>query len=113
MSIQFYQIAHIFSVIILAAITFGALAAPQSENRRFFLMWSGIFALVVFVSGFGLLARLSFGFPGWVTVKLACWLALAALTGLAFRRPDQGRTLTIIAVLAVLIAVGMVVMKPF
>lgn len=113
MSFQLYQIAHLFSVIMLVGIAFAALAAPRPENRRFCLMWSGVVALVVFVSGFGLLGLGGFGFPGWVFVKLACWIALAALVGLAFRHPSESRTLTVIAVVAVLLAVGAVVMKPF
>lgn len=113
MSISLYQFVHIFSVILLAGITFAALAAPKPERRRFMLMSSGIVSVVALVSGFGLLGLGRFGFPGWVVVKLACWLALAALTGLAFRRPGQGQTLTAISVVAVLLAVWMVVMKPF
>ena len=113
MSFQLYQVVHVFSVIMLAGITFAALAAPQPENRRFMLMASGIVAVVALVSGFGLLGLGRFVFPGWVVVKLACWLGLSALVGLAFRRPGQGRTLTGIAVVAVLLAVWMVVTKPF
>ena len=113
MAYHLFQIVHIFSVIVLTGIVFSALAAPRPENRRVFLMWSGIFALVAFVSGFGLTGLGRVGFPGWVIIKLACWLSLSVLTGLAFRRPEQGRRLTTITVLAVLIAVGMVVMKPF
>ena len=113
MSFQLYQILHLFSVIMLAGITFAALAAPRPENRRFLLMWSGVVALVALVSGFGLLGLGGFGFPGWVVVKLASWIALATLVSIAFRRPLQGPILTVIAVLAVLLAVGMVVMKPF
>ena len=113
MSIQLYQIIHVFSAVMLAGVAFAALAAPRPENRRFSLMWSGIFAILSLVGGFGLLARLGYGFPGWVIVKLACWVALAALVGLAYRRPEQTRSLTVITALAVLIAVGMVVLKPF
>lgn len=113
MSIQVYQFVHILSVILLAGITFAALAAPTPERRRFMLMSSGMTAVAALVSGFGLLGLGRFGFPGWVVVKLACWLALAALVGFAFRRPGQEQTLTAIAVGAVLLAVWMVVMKPF
>ena len=113
MAIEFYRILHIFSVIILAGITFAALAAPNPDARRTYLMRSGIFAVLSFVSGFGLLGLMGFGFPGWIIVKIACWLALAALTGLAFRRPEQTLTLAGIAILAVLLATGMVVLKPF
>lgn len=109
----FYQIAHLFSVILLAGVTFAALAAPRPENRRLALMGSGIAAAVALVSGFGMLGLGGFGFPGWVFVKIAAWIVLAALTGLAFRRPGQGQALATIAVLAVFLSVVVVVLKPF
>ena len=60
-----------------------------------------------------MLAIGGFGFPGWVFVKLAAWLALAAIAGIAFRRPQQARPLAIVVVVAVLLAVGVAVLKPF
>ena len=48
-----------------------------------------------------------------MVVKIAAWIALAALTGLAFRRPQEGRALATVAVLAVLLSVVVVVLKPF
>ena len=113
MSIQLYQIVHIFSVIIMTAVTFAALAAPRPENRRRSMMWSGILALVALVSGFGLLARLGLAMAGWVFVKLACWLGITMLTSLAYRQPGQGRSLALLTLIAVFLAVSMVVMKPF
>ena len=113
MPYSFYQILHLFSVIMLAGITFAALAAPRPENRRTALIWSGVAAVVALVSGFGMLGIGRFGFPGWVVVKIAAWIALAALTGLAFRRPSQGQALATVAVVAVLLSVVVVVLKPF
>ena len=113
MSIQLYQIIHIFSVIMMTAVTFAALAAPRPEGRRRSMMWSGILALLALISGFGMLARLGYGLPGWAVVKLACWLGLTMLTSLAYRQPGQGRSLTLLALIAVFLAVGMVVLKPF
>ena len=114
MSIQFYEIIHFFSVIILTAVTFWALASPQTENRRRVTMFSGILALLALVSGFGLLARLGLSMQGWVFVKLACWLGFTALTSLAYRRSEaQRRPLVLLTVVAVFLAVSMVVMKPF
>tara|TARA_Y100000588_G_C14200696_1_gene902359 strand:+ start:44 stop:385 length:342 start_codon:yes stop_codon:yes gene_type:complete len=113
MSIQFYQIIHIFTVIMLVAITLGAIAAPKPEQRSRTLMLSGITAVLVLVSGFGLLGLGRFGFPGWVAVKLVIWFLLAALAGVAFRRPEHGKVLGLLATVAVLIAVVMVVVKPF
>ena len=113
MSVQLYQILHIFSVILMTAVTFSALAAPRPENKRRAMMWSGILAVLALVSGFGLLARLGLAMRGWVIVKLACWLGLTALTSLAFRQPGQGRSLALLTLIAVFLAVSMVVMKPF
>ena len=113
MSIQLYQVVHLFSVIILTGMVFGALAAPRPELRRRTMMWSGILALLALVSGFGLLARLGYGFAGWVIVKVACWLGLTVLASLAYRQPGQGRALMLLTLIAVFLAVSMVVMKPF
>lgn len=113
MSVQLYQIVHIFSVILMTAVTFSALAAPRPENKRRAMMWSGILAVLALVSGFGLLARLGLAMRGWVIVKVVCWLGLTALTSLAFRQPGQGRSLALLTLIAVFLAVSMVVMKPF
>jgi hypothetical protein len=113
MSIQLYQIVHIFSVILMTAVTFAALASPRPENKRRSMMWAGILAVVALVSGFGLLARLGLAMRGWVAIKLVCWLGLTALTSLAYRQPGQGRSLALLTLIAVFLAVSMVVMKPF
>ena len=113
MSIPFYQVIHLFSAIMLAGIAFAALANPLPERRRPILILSGVAALLALVSGFGLLGIGRFGFPGWVVIKLAVWLALAAIAGVAFRRPQQARPLAIVVTVAVLLAVGAAVLKPF
>ena len=115
MSIEFYQIIHFFSVIILTAVTCWALASPLPENRRRVMMFSGILALLALVSGFGMLARLGLSMAqGWVFVKLACLLGVSAVTSLAYRRSEgQRRPLVLLTVVAVFLAVYMVVPKPF
>ena len=113
MSFQFYQVLHLFTVVMLGGVTFAALANPLPERRRTILIWSGVNALAVLVSGFGMLAIGGFGFPGWVFIKLAAWLALAAIAGIAFRRPQQAQQLMIVVVVALLLAVGAAVLKPF
>ena len=113
MSFQFYQVIHLFSAIMLAGVAFVALANPLPERRRPILILSGVTALLALVSGFGLLGIGRFGFPGWIVIKLAAWLALAAIAGIAFRRPQQARPLAIVVAVAVLLAVGAAVLKPF
>lgn len=113
MSISFYQVVHLFTVIVLAGAAVAALANPLPGRRRAILAVSGAAALFALVSGFGLLALGGFGFPGWVVIKLAAWLALAAIAGMAFRRPQQALPLAAAAALAVLLAVAAAVLKPF
>ena len=72
MNIQLYQIAHIFAVVMLTAVVFGALAAPHPEHRKRAMMWSGILAL-----GLGLWSsgerRVRFPRMGHRQVGLLAW----------------------------------------
>ena len=113
MNYQLFQLLHVTSVILLSGLTFAAFAAPQSENRRSYLMMSGVLSLLVFLTGFGTMGMMELGFPGWAMVKIVCWLALSGLTGMAFRMTGQIRMLATVAVVAIVIAVAMVTYKPF
>ena len=113
MNYQFFQLLHLISVLLLAGVTFAAFAAPHADNRRTFLMMSGVLSLLVFLSGFGTMGMMGLGFPGWAMVKVVCWLALSGLTGMAFRMTGQIRMLATVAVVVMLIAVAMVTYKPF
>ena len=113
MNYQLFQLLHVTSVILLSGVTFAAFAAPQSENRRTYLMMSGVLSLLVFLTGFGTMGMMELGFPGWAIVKVVCWLALSGLTGMAFRMTGQIRMLATVAVVAIVIAVAMVTYKPF
>ena len=111
---QGFLIVHLVCIVLLAGLSFVALAAPTHERRRSALMQSGTLALVVFITGFGLLGvqRLPM-MQGWVLVKLLCWLALAMIPPMAFRMRKQASALTGAAIGAIVIAVTMVVLKPF
>ena len=74
---------------------------------------SGTLSLLVAMSGFGLAGMMRIGFPGWLLVKLVCWLALSGLTGMAFRMIGQSRMLTTVAAAVILVALIMVTYKPF
>jgi uncharacterized membrane protein len=113
MSPLVYQILHVTSVVLLAGFTFQACAAPVPEQRRFYMSITGVFSLVALVAGFGLAAKLGYGFPGWMILKLVCWLGLSGLAGMAFRQPGRGRALSWVAALLVLVAVVSVYAKPF
>ena len=91
-----------------------AFANPEPENKKKTLMITGIAGLLVLISGFGLLQKLHAGtFPGWVIVKLVCWLGLMALGGIVYRRPHLRGPLAFTALSLILVAVVMVYVRPF
>ena len=53
MNHQLFSVLHVTSVILLSSVTFAAFAAPHPDNRRTYLMMSGVLSLLVFLSGFG------------------------------------------------------------
>lgn len=112
MEANFYYVLHVISVVLLAGFTFGAIAAPDPGKRKRTLMMTGILSLVALIAGFGLLSKQGHGFPGWVLVKLVCWLGLSGLAGIAFRGRPKG-ALTLVAVALIAVAVWAVYYRPF
>lgn len=112
MSPTFYYILHVISVLVLTAYTFYAFAAP-AETRKRVMMITGIASLLALIGGFGLQAKLGYGFPGWLIVKLVCWLALSALAGVGYRKRGAVGTLSVVVLLIAAVAVVMVYTKPF
>lgn len=112
MSPTFYYILHVISVLALTGYTFYAFAAPL-ESRKRVMMITGIASLLTLVGGFGLQAKLGYGFPGWLIVKLVCWLGLSALAGFGYRRRGAAGTLALVAIVLAIVAVVMVYAKPF
>ena len=111
MSLTSFHILHLAAIIVLLAYTFYAFAAP-AETRRRVLMITGVAALLVAVSGFGMLGVMHLGFPGWAIVKTVCWLGLSALGGLAYRRRGLADFLMILGLVLAITAVAMVYVKP-
>lgn len=107
-----YHILHVSSLLVLFGYTFYAFAAPAETKKRV-MMIAGIASLVMLVSGFGLLAKLHLGFPGWVIVKLVCWLGISALGGMAYRKRDKAGLFMLLALVLAITAVAMVYVKPF
>jgi hypothetical protein len=112
MSLTTYLVLHLSSIIVLLGYTFYAFAAPAETKRRV-MMITGVAALLVIVSGFGMLHRLHLGVPGWAIVKLVCLIGLAAVTGFAYRRRAQADMFMMIAFALAITAVAMVYVRPF
>jgi uncharacterized membrane protein SirB2 len=112
MSETVYYILHVSSVLLLAAVTFSALAHPVPERKKSHAILSGVLSLLVLTGGFGLMARLGYGVAGWILIKLALWLVLSAMAAMAFRmREKRGLLIPLTAALFVG-AVVTVYLKP-
>lgn len=109
---QTLYILHIFSLFVLAGGTFYACAAP-AETRKRTMSMTGVAALLMLVTGIGMMHRNHLPWTGWVFVKIACWLGLAAIGGIAYRRRGIAGILQIVAMVLALVAVFMVYTKPF
>jgi hypothetical protein len=112
MSPTVYHILHVSSLLVLFGYTFYAFAAP-AESRKRVLMITGIASLVMLVGGFGLITKLRIGFPGWIIVKIVCWLGLSAIAGMAYKRRAQANTLMLVTLALAITSVLMVYLKPF
>lgn len=114
MSIAFYQILHVFSLLVLTGFTFYAFAAPASSRKRV-LMITGIASVLMFISGFGLITKIIGSgqgmWPLWIWIKLVAWLGLSSLTGVAFKKRDKALFFMLIALGLIFIALYAVYTK--
>ena len=99
MSYEIYKVVHLLGVfMILVAMgglaVFAAIGEGQdSKWRKLGGLTNGIGLLLALVGGFGLIARLQLGFPGWVVVKLLIWLTFGMATAVANRIPAAASAL--------------------
>jgi len=111
-SVTTYLLIHLSAIFVLLGYTFYAFAAPAETKRRV-MMVTGIAALVILVTGFGMLAREHLGFPGWAIVKFVCWLGLAAMGSFAYRRRAQANAFMLLTFALAIVAAAMVLYRPF
>lgn len=112
MSPTVYSILHVVSVLTLTGYTFYAFAAPP-ETRKKVMIITGVASLLALVAGFGLQAKLQIGWPGWLVVKILCWLGLSGLAGMGYRKRGAAGALGVAALGLALVAVTMVYTRPF
>lgn len=113
MSITVYHVLHVSAAFLLTAFTFMACATASIGKNKMLMMLTGILSLIMLVGGFGLVAKLHTGFPGWLIVKIGAWLVLSGAAGMAYRKPAKAGTIGGAALLAIVVAVAMVYMRPF
>jgi hypothetical protein len=101
MPTEVYKLLHLLGIMLLFASLGGmaVLGLRGGEDRevgpirKLLAIAHGVSLLVVFVAGFGLMARLGImsGWPTWIFVKIALWLVLGAAVVLVRRTPELGR----------------------
>lgn len=106
------HILHVLAVILMGATVFYA-AAGAPETRKKTLMWSGIASLLAVLTGARMAQAIYHGMPGWIWVKLICWLGLSAFVGLAYKRREKAALWITLTVVLATIAVVMVYTRPF
>lgn len=118
MPIQFYQVIHLLGIL-MVFLSFGGIIVRSVSGssdpglRKLGGITNGIGLLLTLVGGFGLLAKLNYGFPGWIIVKLVIWFVFGGLIALINRKPELGKTLWWVILGLGVVAVVLVTYKPF
>jgi hypothetical protein len=118
MSYEFYNIAHVIGVLFLFT-ALGTLAAtagsPSAPLRRIASIAHGVSLALIFIAGFGLLARLGhFGeIPTWAYLKMALWGILAVSVIPLKRKPEWASALWVLMPVVGGLAVWLAVSQPF
>ena len=118
MSYDFYKILHVFAALLLFT-ALGTLAAAAGSAaprlRRLAGVAHGVALAIIFIAGFGLLARLGmFGaIPVWAWIKMALWLVLAGIIVPLRRKPDWAPALWLAIPVVGGLAAWLAIAKPF
>lgn len=114
MSHEFYKLLHFAGVFMTLFAIAGVLihamnGGTKASNsfRKGVMITHGTGLSLVFVSGFGLLAKLGMtsGFPLWVLGKILIWLTFGGIVAMVYKKPQTARSLwTFLIMLAVVAA---------
>lgn len=78
---EIYRLLH-FAGIFTLLYSFGSLFIGKNYNKGA-AMGHGVGLLLILVSGFGMQATLSLGFPIWLILKIVIWIAFGSFIVLA------------------------------
>lgn len=118
LSIAVYKILHYLGVFTMLTALAATLArgeqAPNEADpwRKRLGIVHGVALFLILLGGFGMLAKLGLGFPGWAMAKVGIWIAFGGLVAARKRPSTAGWALVLLPVLAV-IAGWLGYAKPF
>jgi len=113
MSHSTYLILHLTGFLFLALSIGGFVTSQASDRAKSLKILHGIGMFLLLLGGFGMLARLSIGwpFPVWTFIKLFIWLLMGGFP--SYQSKLKGNSDLIFATLLILTALAMGVVKPF
>ena len=113
-----YKVVHYLGIFTLVVALSASLARsaqggaePDPWRKRLGIL-HGVALLAIPLGGFGMLARLDEGFPGWAMAKVAIWLVAGGLIALRRSPAWSARGLVLLPLLAAL-AGWLAYVKPF
>ncbi len=123
MPYEFYKVLHLLAILVLftamgglAMVTLrGGTDEELKAARKPLVILHGVALLVIFVAGFGLMAKLGMmqsGWPKWIFGKLAVWLVLGGAVAM-LKRPMGNNTWYLILPVVGAVGAALAVYKPF
>ena len=121
MPYEIYKVLHLVGILMVFVALGGTAMHVASGGtkggpfHRTAMLTHGLGALLIFVAGFGLMARLGItgSWPAWVFIKLAIWLILGGLIGVIHRKPATAKALWWVILLLGAAAAFTAIQKPF
>jgi len=113
-----YKVAHLAGIfLVLMSLGGIAVIGPNTVNswRKRLSIMNGIGLVLVFVAGFGLLARLGVSWPwqGWIFLKFGIWILLGFVSVLAGRSQGLANVVWWVTLVAAILAAYLANYKPF
>lgn len=92
MDYSFYKITHFIGIFMMLTsmgglIFFSGAGSKNDSWGKMAFATNGIGMLVALIGGFGVIAKLGLGFPGWILAKIAIWFVFALLVMAVRRTP--------------------------
>ena len=85
----------------------------QHPGRKLIGITHGVALLVVLVAGFGMIAKMKIGFPGWIWGKMGIWLALGASLAVIPKIPKLAKVFWLGLIFIAALAAYLAIQKPF
>lgn len=89
------------------------LATDERRLKRLSGITVAIGLILALVSGFGLIAKLGIGFPGWIIAKLTIWITIGGLIAVINRNRMFGVVFWWLVISLGCTAAYLAVIKPF